>query len=69
MVRVLCENCEKNIMGKMGFEILTGKVDIDDGGAAMPHGCETPSGMKDDGLFCSLKCMQVWLSKNQRLKA
>jgi hypothetical protein len=66
-MRVECENCKKNIFNKIAFEITTGKVEIGNDFVGFVNGSDSIKGIKEEGLFCSLKCIAEWINK-QKIK-
>lgn len=67
MVKIECENCGKDVYLKTAFEITTGKVTISPSiGFNDAYG--QPSSIKQDGLFCSLKCVGEWATKKAKRK-
>jgi hypothetical protein len=56
-MRIECEQCGKNVLGKVGYQIDQGRIGIAGDGAGMPNDISQPNSVKGDGMFCSLKCV------------
>ena len=65
-MKVECENCKKNIFNKTAFEIETGKVELGGDFVGFANGSISIRGIKEEGLFCSLKCIAEWLNKQSK---
>jgi len=67
MPKVECENCKKDVLGKIGFCIDLGVVGLGDGYAGHVSGVYFPKEIKKDGMFCSFKCLKEWINRQKKL--